>query len=318
MMKKGDVLYLVLPCYNEEEVLPETSKRLRKKMSEMIEGGTISKESRIVFVDDGSKDRTWEMITELHHEDNLFSGIKLSRNRGHQNALLAGLMTVKDLSDVTISMDADLQDDVNAIDLFYEKYLEGNEIVYGIRRDRSSDTTVKRSTAEFFYRLMTWMGVESIFNHADCRLMSRRALEALSEYKEVNLFLRSMVPLIGFKTTSIEYDRAPRFAGISKYPFKKMLQLAVNGITSFSIAPIRLITLIGGILSSLSFLALLTLTVLAIVGVGVSGTGWLLVSLWLACGILLTSVGVVGEYVGKSYEEIKARPRYRVETFLNN
>ena len=311
------MLYLVIPCFNEEEVLPETSARLKERLQPLILSGAVSEESRIVFVDDGSKDRTWELIEALHTEDPLFSGVKLSRNRGHQNALFAGLMTVKDHCDLTISMDADLQDDTVVIELFLEKYSEGYDIVYGIRKDRSSDTTVKRSTAVMFYKMLTRMGVESIFNHADCRLMSRRALDAFAEFKEVNLFLRGMVPLIGFRSAHVEYKRSPRFAGVSKYPFKKMLQLALNGITSFSTAPIRLIAVFGFIISALSFIAVLVLAILALCGCAVTINHWLLVSLWLICGLLLSATGVVGEYVGKAYEEIKARPRYFVETFLN-
>jgi len=317
-MREGAVLYIVLPCYNEEEVLPETSARLREKMQSLIQTGAVSADSRIVFVDDGSKDRTWKMIEELHNEERLFSGVKLSRNRGHQNALFAGLMTVKDSCDITISMDADLQDDVGVIDLFLKKHSEGCDVVYGVRKDRSSDTTVKRGTAVLFYRIMTRMGVESVFNHADCRLMSKRALDAFSEFGEVNLFLRGMVPLVGFRSECVEYTRSPRFAGVSKYPFKKMLQLALNGITSFSAAPIRLIAVFGFIVSTLSLVSALVLTVFALFGRAIPLTGWLLVSLWLVCGMLLAATGVVGEYVGKAYEEIKARPRYFIETFLNS
>jgi len=226
-------------------------------------------------------------------------------------------MTVKDLSDITVSMDADLQDDPDVIDLFLEKYHEGCDVVFGVRKDRRSDTTVKRSTAVAFYKMMRRMGVESVFNHADCRLMSRRALDAFAEFKEVNLFLRGMVPLVGFKSASVEYKRSPRFAGVSKYPFKKMLQLALNGITSFSIAPIRLIAVTGLVLSGLGALALLCLAIFALCGYAISLSGWILVSLWFICGVLLAALGVVGEYVGKAYEEVKARPRYFVEEFLN-
>ena len=317
-MRKGNVLYLVIPCFNEQEVLLETATQLERKISSLIEDGIISGFSRIAFVDDGSTDETWNIIISLIDANPLFCGIKLSRNRGHQNALLAGLMAVRGLSDFTISMDADLQDDVESINLFIERYFEGNEIVYGVRKDRKSDTTVKRGTAEFFYKFMRIMGVESIFNHADCRLLSKRALDALSDYKEVNLFLRGLIPLIGFKSDKVEYSRAPRYAGVSKYPFKKMLQLALNGITSFSLTPIRLITVFGIVISALGVCSITTLTVLTLCGIGISAVGWILSSLWTACGFLMTCLGIVGEYVGKSYEEIKARPRYIIEEFVQH
>ena len=314
-MNKPEILYVVIPCFNEEEVLHETASQLEIKVSSLIEADIVSPESRIVFVDDGSKDSTWDIIRTLYETNHIFSGIKLSRNRGHQNALLAGLMTVKELCDYTVSMDADLQDDVNVIDMFIAKYNQGNDIVYGVRNDRKSDTTVKRGMAELFYSLMTNMGVESIFNHADCRLMSKRSLDALSQFKEVNLFLRGMVPLIGFKSDRIEYTRAPRFAGTSKYPFKKMLQLALNGITSFSIAPIRLVTVFGITISALGILTLIALLVLTIFGVNISSIGWIITSIYSCCGFIITSIGVVGEYVGKTYEETKQRPRYIIEEF---
>ena len=235
------VLYIVVPCYNEEEVLPETSKRLKAKLSDLVAAGKVSEDSHVLFVDDGSKDRTWEMIRGYHEEDPRFSGVRLSRNRGHQNALLAGLMTAKDLSDCTISMDADLQDDINAIDGMVDQYLDGCDIVYGVRSARDTDTFFKRFTAEGFYKFMELMGAEVVFNHADYRLMSKRALEALSEYKEVNLFLRGMVPMIGYRTGTVEYERGERFAGVSKYPLKKMLAFALDGITSLSDRPIQFI-----------------------------------------------------------------------------
>ena len=316
-MKTSNTLYLVIPCFNEQEVLPETSRRLLNKMQTLIMNNTISKKSRILFVDDGSTDRTWKLILEMHENNNLFSGLKLSRNRGHQNALLAGLLTVKDLSDVTISLDADLQDDPDSIDQFLTSFFSGNDIVYGVRKDRSSDTTVKRGTARLFYKLMNFMKVESVFNHADCRLLSKRALSALSDFKEVNLFLRGMVPLIGFNSDIVTYNRVARFAGQSKYPFKKMLQLAANGITSFSVAPIRFILFIGIFIFSISLLSILFLAVIAAIGISFNSIFWLLTSIWLACGIITASIGIVGEYVGKAFEEVKARPRYIIEEFLN-
>lgn len=312
-----NVLYLVVPCYNEEEVLPEASSRLEVKICSLIDNGRISDESRIVFVDDGSKDNTWDIIRSLHERNCVFSGLKLSRNRGHQNALLAGLMTVKDLCDYTISMDADLQDDVDVIDSFLDKAEQGNDIVYGVRGNRKSDTTVKRGTAELFYRIMTKMGVETIFNHADCRLMSRRALNALSEFKEVNLFLRGLVPLLGFRSDAIKYARSPRYAGDSKYPFGKMLQLALNGITSFSAMPLRMVTVSGCVVTVLSIASILVLLLLTVIKNLSFSIGWVISSVWTACGLVMTSIGIVGEYVGKVFEESKARPRYIVEEFLN-
>ena len=238
-------LYLVIPCYNEEEVLPETSKRLKEKYTALMSAGKIDADSKIVFVNDGSKDRTWEMVCDLHKTDPVFRGVCLSRNKGHQNALMAGLMTVKSECDAAISMDADLQDDINAIDEMVDRYLEGYEVVYGVRSSRKKDTFFKRTTAQGFYKVMRAMGVETVYNHADYRLMSRRALEALSEFEEVNLFLRGIVPLVGFKSTQVTYERGERFAGESKYPLKKMLAFATEGITSMSVKPIRMIATLG-------------------------------------------------------------------------
>ena len=238
--ERGRILYLVVPCYNEQEVLPETAQRLLEKLESLMGRGMIDEESRILFVNDGSKDRTWEMIEELHRQNPVYQGVKLSRNRGHQNALLGGLMTAKEYADMTISLDADLQDDIDVIDQFLERYYEGCEIVYGVRSARKTDTFFKRFTAESFYRLISFMGGEVVFNHADYRLMSRRALEELSNYQEVNLFLRGIVPMIGFQTDVVTYERHERLAGESKYPLKKMLALAVDGITSLSIKPIQI------------------------------------------------------------------------------
>ena len=312
------VLYMVIPCYNEEEVLPETSRRLNEKYDALIGSGAISPDSRVVFVNDGSKDRTWEIIQSLHRENPRFSGVDLTRNRGHQNALLAGLMTVKDLCDAAISMDADLQDDINAIDEMVQKFKEGNDIVYGVRSSRETDTFFKRTTAQGFYKVMDHLGVKTVYNHADFRLMSRRALEGLSEYREVNLFLRGIVPLIGYKSDVVYYERAERFAGESKYPLKKMLSFAGEGITSFSTKPMKMITWLGVTVLLVSIVMLIW----SIVGffLGTTEPGWasLMVSIWAIGGLLLLSVGIVGEYIGKIYLETKHRPRFRVREFLHD
>lgn len=316
--KMNDILYLVVPCYNEEPVLPETVRELTKKLNSMIQSGLISPESRMVFVNDGSKDRTWELIEEYHESNPLVSGIKLSRNRGHQFAVLAGLITVKEHCDMAITLDADLQDDIDVLDEFVRKYKEeGCEIVYGVRNSRETDTFFKRFTAESFYRLMSGMGVDIVFNHADYRLMSRKALDALAEYKEVNLFLRGVVPLIGYKTGTVEYARKERAAGESKYPLKKMLSFAMDGITSFSIKPIRMITMLG----VLAFIASIVMAVYTVVGffMGTTVSGWasIIISIWGFGGLILIALGMIGEYIGKIYMETKARPRYLVEKFLN-
>ena len=312
------VLYMVIPCYNEEEVLPETSRRLNEKYDALIGSGAISPDSRVVFVNDGSKDRTWEIIQSLHRENPRFSGVDLTRNRGHQYALLAGLMTVKDLCDAAISMDADLQDDINAIDEMVQKFKEGNDIVYGVRSSRETDTFFKRTTAQGFYKVMDHLGVKTVYNHADFRLMSRRALEGLSEYREVNLFLRGIVPLIGYKSDVVYYERAERFAGESKYPLKKMLSFAGEGITSFSTKPMKMITWLGVTV----FLVSIVMLIWSIVGffLGTTEPGWasLMVSIWAIGGLLLLSVGIVGEYIGKIYLETKHRPRFRVREFLHD
>lgn len=310
-------LYLVIPCYNEEEVLPETAKRLKDKLSTLVQAGKITPDSRIVFVNDGSRDRTWEIIQELHKEDIVFSGINLSRNRGHQNALLAGLMTVKDHADMVISMDADLQDDINAIDAMVDKYLEGIDIVYGVRSSRAKDTFFKKATAEGFYKLMNAMGANTVFNHADYRLMSRRALEGLAEYGEVNLFLRGIVPMIGYPWDVVYYERGERFAGESKYPLGKMLSFAIEGITSLSTKPIRLITGLGFFIFIVSIGMLIYSIVRHFMGATIVGWTTLMVSVWAIGGLILLSLGVVGEYIGKIYLETKARPRFIIEQFLH-
>ena len=313
-----NTLYIVVPCYNEEEVLPETSRRLRAKLEQLMAAGKISRKSRVLYVNDGSKDRTWELISRLHEACPLFCGVDLTRNRGHQNALLAGLMTAKDRADMVISMDADLQDDVDAVDAMVDKFLEGVDIVYGVRSSRKTDSFFKRTTAEGFYRVMNALGAETVFNHADYRLMSRRALEGLAQFKEVNLFLRGIVPMIGYRTDTVEYERGERFAGESKYPLKKMLSFAMEGITSLSVKPLRMITGLGFLI----FLVSLVMIVYNIVrwAMGATVTGWasLACSIWLIGGLILLSLGVVGEYIGKIYLEAKGRPRFLIRQVLED
>ena len=316
-MTGNDILYLVIPCYNEEAVLHETAKQLLAKMNSMFDRGMISRESKIMFVNDGSRDKTWEIIKELHESNPIYSGVKLSRNKGHQNALLAGLMTAKEKADMAISLDADLQDDVDVIDQMVEKYYEGNDVVYGVRSARDTDTFFKKFTAEGFCKIMQAMGVEIVFNHADYRLMSRRALEGLSEFREVNLFLRGIVPLIGYKSDIVTYERHERFAGESKYPLKKMLAFATDGITSFSIKPIRMITTCGFLIFAISILMLLYFLVVHFMGRTVHGWTSTIVSIWAIGGLQLLAIGIVGEYIGKIYLETKARPKYIIETVLD-
>ncbi len=317
-MPNAHTLYIVVPCYNEEEVLPITAKKLKEKIVSLVTAGTISHSSRIMFVDDGSKDRTWEIIESLHNESTFFTGIKLSRNRGHQNALLGGLMTAKDRADIVISMDADLQDDIDAVDKFIDKYNEGCEIVYGVRSSRKTDTGFKRNTAQLYYKVLEKMGVEVTYNHADYRLMSRRAIEALSGYTEVNLFLRGLVHLVGFKSATVEYERHHRAAGESKYPLKKMLALAFEGITSFSIKPIRFITALGLGIFFISILMLIYFLITFFLGKTVQGWATIVISIWAIGGLELLSVGVIGEYIGKIYLETKHRPRFIIEKDLEN
>ncbi|MGM9637639.1 MAG: glycosyltransferase family 2 protein [Eubacteriales bacterium] len=312
------ILFTVIPCYNEEEVLPETSSRLLKKYGTLIEGGIISPESRILFVNDGSKDKTWQIIERLHGENPLFTGINLSRNRGHQNALLAGLLTAGQTADAVISMDADLQDDIGAMDEMIAKYKDGCDIVYGVRSSRQKDSFFKRQTAQSFYRLMKGMGADVVYNHADYRLMSKRAILSLAEYKEVNLFLRGIVPMLGYKTDVVYYERSERFAGQSKYPFKKMLSFAIDGITSLSIKPIRIITGLGITIFFLSFVMLIYSVIRFFMGETVSGWPSLIISVWAIGGLILLSIGVVGEYIGKIYLETKERPRYHIERYLED
>jgi len=310
-------LYIVIPCYNEEEVLNETTKELNEKLENLIKNKKITSKSKVMYVNDGSKDKTWELIKEISKNNKHFTGITLSRNRGHQNALLAGLMTAKNYADVIISMDADLQDDINAVDEMIDKYNNENcEIVYGVRSKRTTDTWFKRTTAQGFYKFMSIMGVETIYNHADYRLTSKRVLENLNDYKEVNLFLRGIFPLIGFKTDVVYYERKERFAGVSKYPLKKMLAFALNGITSFSIKPIRLILAIGVLIFTISIIMLLYCLIVKLTGNTVDGWTFIVGSIWLVSGIQMFSIGIVGEYIGKIYNETKNRPRYIIEENL--
>mgnify|MGYP002533275453 FL=1 len=316
-MKKEEILYVVVPCYNEEEVLTETTKRLKEKLENLIKDKKISNKSRVMYINDGSKDNTWNLIEGISNKENLFTGISLSRNRGHQNALLAGLMTAKNYADIVISMDADLQDDINAIDEMIEKYNNGAQIVYGVRSSRKKDTAFKRITAEGFYKFMKLMGVEVVFNHADYRLTSKRVLEELENYGEINLFLRGMFPLIGFKTDIVYYERNERFAGSSKYPLKKMLSFAWEGITSFSVKPIKMILNIGIIMFVLSIIMIIYSIVSKCLGNTVDGWTFITCSIWLVAGIQMLSLGIVGEYIGKIYSETKRRPRFIISRNLN-
>ena len=312
------ILYLVIPCYNEEEVLNDTASELTKKMSNLIKNKKISEKSKIMFVNDGSKDSTWEIICKLHKENKLISGVNLSRNKGHQNALLAGLMTAKEYADITISMDADLQDDINVIDAMIEENNKGSNIVYGVRSSRKKDSFFKKHTAQGFYKLMKFFGVDIVYNHADCRLMDKKSLEALSEFKEVNLFLRGIVPLIGYKSSIAYYERGKRMAGESKYPLKKMISFAVDGITSFSVKPLRLIFSTGLIILIVSIGIMIYSLVVKIIGNTVPGWTFLTISIWFIGGLQMLSIGVIGEYIGKIYNETKERPRYIIDEVLND
>ena len=313
---KKEILYIVIPCYNEEEVLNETIKVLSNKMKELIKKKIISEKSKVMFVNDGSKDNTWNIIKNIVKKDSTFTGISLSRNKGHQNALVAGLLTAKQYADIIISMDADLQDDVNAINEMIEKYYEGCQIVYGVRSSRKKDTFFKKFTAESFYKIMSKLGVETIYNHADYRLTSKRVLEEFENYKEVNLFLRGIFPLIGFKTDIVYYERSERFAGVSKYPLKKMINFAWDGITSFSTKPIRSIVVLGLIQSIISFICLVTFIILNIIKYKTLGIGSIVSLIVFLSGIQILCIGIIGEYIGKNYSESKARPRYIIETNL--
>lgn len=304
------ILYIVIPCYNEEAVLPLTSGMFLKKIKDLAAAGRISDKSRILFVNDGSKDKTWDIIRSLAEADEHYRGVCLSRNRGHQNALLAGLMTAKDLADVTISIDCDGQDDINAMDAMIDEYLAGMDVVYGVRSKRETDTWFKRTTAEGFYKVMKALGADVVFNHADYRLLSKRALEGLAEFREVNLFLRGLVPLVGYRCSSVYYERAERIAGKSHYPLKKMLAFAFDGITSLSVKPLRLITLAGMLVSAVSFVAIIVTLITKLVGFTVTGWTSMICAIYFLGGVQLLGIGVIGEYVGKIYNETKARPRF--------
>ena len=316
-MKKEKILYLVIPCYNEEEVLEETTRQLKIKMEKLIKDKIISDKSRVMYVNDGSRDKTWELIEKIDKQEKYFTGISLSRNRGHQNALLGGLMTAKKYADVIISMDADLQDDINAIDEMLEKYYAGCDIVYGVRSARKKDTFFKRVTAEGFYKFMKALGVDCVYNHADYRLTSKRVLDEFENFKEVNLFLRGMFPLVGFKSDVVYYERNERFAGVSKYPLKKMLNFAWDGITSFSVKPLRLIASIGFFLTLVGIGIGIYVLVALILKMKIASFVLSTMSIWFVGGLNMISIGIVGEYIGKIYSETKARPRFIISKNLN-
>ena len=303
-------LYIIIPCYNEEKVLPITAPMFLKKILQLNQEGLISDESRVMFIDDGSKDDTWKIISGLAKEDKHFTGIRQSRNRGHQNAVLAGLMEAKDKCDITISIDCDGQDDINAMDDMVRAYLDGCEVVYGVRKERKTDTFFKRFTAEGFYKVLKWMGADVVFNHADYRLISSRVLQEFASFKEVNLYLRGMVPLVGFKSTSVYYARAERLAGESKYPLKKMLALAFEGVTSLSTKPLKMITGLGIVTVFLSLLAAFITLLCLLFGAGAGGLWWIALLVSFFAGVQIICIGLVGSYMGKTYMEVKARPRY--------
>jgi len=308
---------IIVPCYNEEEVLPETSKRLYEKITELKKNKIICEGSKIIFIDDGSVDKTWSLIEYYFNNDSLnFNGIKLTGNKGHQNALLCGLLSVKNDFDAVISIDADLQDDIGIIEKMIERYQAGYEIVYGVRSSRKNDSFFKRSTAQFFYKLMRLLGVNVVYNHADFRLMGKNSLKALSEYNEVNLFLRGIIPLLGFKTCIEYYTRTERFAGTSKYPLRKMIKFAVEGITSFSIKPIRMITSLGILIFFISIAMMIYFIIRFFTGYTVSGWASIVCSIWGIGGLILLSIGIIGEYIGKIYLEAKHRPRFHVEEYI--
>lgn len=310
------VLYIVIPCYNEEAILPTTAQVVGDKLRALCAAGRIAPESRILFVDDGSRDGTWAQMEQLTRQSPVYAALKLSHNAGHQAALLAGLMAAKERCDAAVSMDADLQDDVDAVDAFLDEYEAGCDVVYGVRRRRDTDSRFKRATARGFYKLMAAMGVESVYDHADYRLMSRRALDALAEYRETNLFLRGIVPLIGYKSASVAYDRRARTAGESKYPLGRMINFAIEGITSCSVKPLRLISTFGIVIAFLSVFGLLYALISKLTGRAEAGWTAIVASIWLLGGIQLLCIGMCGEYIGKVYSEVKARPRYHVEALV--
>lgn len=309
------VLYIITPCYNEEEALPHSAPKLVALLTQMAESGLIDEASRLTLVDDGSRDKTWKVIEALIERFPQVEGLKLAHNAGHQNALWAGMMTVRGKADAIVTIDADLQDDVNAIPKFVEKLNEGADVVYGVRKKRDTDTPFKRATAHGFYRFMRTMGADVVDDHADYRLLSRRALDALSDFGEINLFLRGMVPLLGFKTDKVYYDRGERVAGESKYPLKKMLAFAVEGITSFSVKPIKLVIVLGSLFALLGLLMAVYAIVQAFLGQTATGWASLMVSIWVVGGVQLMALGLIGTYVGKIYTEVKRRPRFIVETY---
>ena len=312
------ILYLVIPCYNEMEVLPTTSRIFRKKIEDLVENHKISEQSKILFVDDGSKDDTWNIIQSLSEENDVFSGIRLSRNRGHQNALLAGLMEAKEDADVTISIDCDGQDDIEAIDRMLEEYDGGSEVVYGVRNDRQTDGFLKRESAQLFYRFMKVLGADIVYNHADYRLVSSKVLNELENFKEVNLFLRGMVPLVGFRSSCVYYERKSRMAGKTHYPLKRMLSLAFNGITSLSIRPLQMITCMGILISLLSFIGVFWSILVYLKGKTVSGWASMTCIVCFVSGVQMISLGIIGEYIGKMYLETKQRPRYIISEKTEN
>ena len=303
-------LYIVIPCYNEEEVLPVTAPMFLEKINSLVSKGKISDDSRVMFVNDGSRDKTWDIIEQLSKEDKHYIGISQSRNRGHQNAVLAGLMEAKDVCDITISIDCDGQDDINAMDEMVDAYLDGCDIVYGVRSSRETDTFFKRFTAQSFYKFLAMMGADVVYNHADYRLMSARVLKEFANFKEVNLFLRGMVPLVGFKSTTVSYSRAERLAGESHYPLKKMIALAVDGITSLSVKPLQLIMTFGIIVAFISFVGCIWALITALCGKAVSGWASMTCIICFVSGVQLICLGIIGEYIGKVYMETKQRPRY--------
>ena len=314
---KNNILYIVVPCYNEEEVLEITAKELKQKLNNLIDEGYIDAKSKVLFVDDGSKDKTWSIIEKLHSEDSIFSGLKLSRNKGHQIAVFAGLKTAIKYADLTISIDADLQDDINAIDKMVKEYIDNDcDVVYGVRSSRKKDSFFKRFTAETFYKLMKKNGVETVFNHADFRLMSKRAVEALMQYEEDNIYLRGIIPQLGYKNATVEYERGKRLAGESKYPLKKMISLAVNGITSFSCKPLNLLFVFGLIFSLISFAGFVTTLVFYLLKY-ISMLMPLIFTVLFGVGIILLGLGIVGLYVGKTYIESKHRPKFFIDKELN-
>lgn len=317
-MERKEILYIVVPCYNEENVLPETMKRLKEKITNLISTKKISSKSKILFVNDGSTDNTWNIIKNISNKDKQITGISLSRNFGHQNALLSGLLTAKEQADIIISLDADLQDDIDTIDKMLSKYYEGNEIVYGVRNDRKSDNLIKKSTAECFYKLTKKLGIEIIYNHADFRLTSKRVLNELEKFNEVNLFLRGIFPLIGFKHTIVYYKRNSRYAGKSKYSINKMLNFGFDGITSFSIKPIRFILLLGTIIFLISTIICISTLIINIIKDTLNNWSFLIYSIWIATSLQMISLGIIGEYVGKTYMETKKRPVYIIEENLDN